>query len=141
MLKLAPKLDSEGNVDQNAQVEFETALSNMITTYVEDNEKMKLLLGETMSERDEYKKKYLNMKAMQEKRGYAAGGMIESSFTSFDENPLITSARKEVEDQRKLYESEFFNRKFIYICMTTNFSACRAKFKCSGSSNGWSNGK
>lgn len=106
LLKLAPKMDAEGNIDQNAQSEFETALSNMITTYVEDNEQMKLHLGEITCERDEYKKKYLNLKKRQEEIGYN-GGFMDTSFASFDENPVVSSARKEIEDQRKLYESEF----------------------------------
>jgi hypothetical protein len=106
LLKLAPKMDAEGNIDQNAQSEFETALSNMITTYVEDNERMKLHMNEITSERDEYKKKYLNLKKRQEEMGYHAGGFMDTSYSSFDENPVISNARKEIEDQRKLYESK-----------------------------------
>lgn len=112
LLKFAPKADAEGNIDANSQAEFENALSSMINNYVEDNEKMKLYLDETAAERDEYKKKYLNLKRRQEEIGYH-GGLMDGSFaTSFEENPVISSARKEIEDQRKLYESEFFGVKF-----------------------------
>lgn len=111
LLKLAPKTDAEGNIDPNAQAEFEASLSKMITTYIEDNEKMKLHLDETLSERDEYKKKYLNLKRRQEELGYHAGGTLDGSFVSFEENPVILSARKEIEDQRKLVESELVVKK------------------------------
>lgn len=105
LLKLMPKTtDAEGNVVD--QTEFETALSNIIATYVEDNEKQKLYLSEITSERDEYRKKYLNLKKRQEELGHTTGGLLDSSYVSVDENPVITSARREIEDQKKLYESE-----------------------------------
>jgi hypothetical protein len=104
-----PKLDAEGNVDPNAQSNFEQALSDMIKTYVEDNETQKLHLSEMTSERDEYKKKYLNLRKRQEELGFHNTSILEASFTGVEDNPLITSARKEIEDQRKMHESKCLN--------------------------------
>lgn len=106
ILKLAPRPGADGNVDPEAHANFETSLMDIIRNYVTENEQINLRLGEATAECAEYKKKYLNLHRRQEELGQTSG-LLGSPYATFDDNPLIQSARKEMEDQKKMVESEF----------------------------------
>ncbi|CAD5227302.1 unnamed protein product [Bursaphelenchus xylophilus] len=104
LMKLVPTVNDDGTINEHEQNNFEATLSTIIETYVSEIEQLKSRLGEEMSEKDEYRKKLENLK-----RRVMDGEIHHTSIDSIPmspmiENQLITSARKEIEDQKKLLE-------------------------------------
>ncbi|CAD5219724.1 unnamed protein product [Bursaphelenchus okinawaensis] len=105
LMKMAPKVNDDGTINEVEQNQFESALSTIIETYVAEIEQLKSKLCDESSEKEEYRKKLETLK-----RRFMDGDIHQTSFESsapyspMVESQLITSARKEVEDQKKLLE-------------------------------------
>ncbi|KAI6200754.1 Kinesin motor domain-containing protein [Aphelenchoides besseyi] len=103
LMNAAPKPDSEGNIDPADQAAFETTLAGIIDTYVAESERLNLRLSEMTSECEEYKKKYALLQRRNQEMGHL-NTLADSPYSSFSENPIVQTARRELEDQKKLVE-------------------------------------
>ena len=110
LLATVPTVDADGNIDDDAKQAFEATLKGIIDTYVTDNEQLNTRVSEALAECEEYKKKYNALRLRQEEMGGGGGhlGMLDSHHhsSSFNDNPVVQSARQELDDQKKLVESK-----------------------------------
>ncbi|KAI6218826.1 Kinesin motor domain-containing protein [Aphelenchoides fujianensis] len=103
LLNTAPKPDAEGNIDPSEQAAFEAQLSGIIDSYVGESERLNTLLSERTAECEEYKKKYNQLRRQNEERGYF-GSQVDSPYSASFDNPILQTARREVDDQKKMME-------------------------------------
>ena len=122
LLAVVPSTDADGNIDPDAKAAFESTLASMIDTYVAENEQMHTRLNEITAECDEYKKKYNNLRRRQDDLGHG-GAMADSHHSSsFNELPVVQSARQEIDDQKKLADSAFARAPIWLLQLRRSFS-------------------